>query len=110
MAVAGMETEVAEDTQMILGDALQRLADEADDPGLQILESAEIIEQLAGEWVGVERVDGEIPSSSILLPVVGEGDGRPAPVGRYIRSKRSDFGNGARRYGGDGAMVDAGRD
>ncbi len=49
MAVAGMEAEIAEDAQMILGDALQRLADEAHGARLQVVEPAEIVEQLAAD-------------------------------------------------------------
>ena len=44
---AGVEAEEAQDPQMILGDALQRVADEADVALLEIGEPAEIVEQLA---------------------------------------------------------------
>ena len=60
MAEAGVEAEIAEDPQMVLGDALQRLADEADGAGLQVVEPAEIVEQFAVTGIGVERIDGEI--------------------------------------------------
>ena len=40
-----VEAEEAQDAQMILGDALQRIADEADAPRLQIVDAAEIVEQ-----------------------------------------------------------------
>ena len=41
---ARMEAEEAQDTQMILGDSLQRVADEAHAPGLQIVQAAKIVE------------------------------------------------------------------
>ena len=47
LAEAGVEAEEAQDAQMILGDALQRLADEAHPARLQIVDAAEIVEQLA---------------------------------------------------------------
>ena len=44
---AGVEAEEAQDPQMILGDALQRIADEADVALLEVGEAAEIVEDLA---------------------------------------------------------------
>ena len=48
-AEARVEAEEAQDPQMILGNPLQRIADEADVPLLEVGEAAEIIEQLAGQ-------------------------------------------------------------
>ena len=48
-AEAGVEAEEAQDAQMILGDALQRIADEAHAALLEVVEPAEIIEDLAGQ-------------------------------------------------------------
>ena len=47
IAEARMEAEEAQDPQMILGDPLQRITDEAHAPGRQIVQPAEIIEDLA---------------------------------------------------------------
>ena len=54
-AEAGMEAEEAQDPQMVLGDALQRIADEADVTLLEVGEAAEIIEQLAGLRISREE-------------------------------------------------------
>ena len=94
---------------MILGDALQRIADEADVALLKIVEAAEIIEDLAGQRIGGKRVDREVAPRRVLLPVVGEGDGRAPAVGRDVAAKRRDFERVAVADGSDRAMIDAGR-
>ena len=95
---------------MILGNALQRVADEAHAARRQILAPAEIIEDLAGRGVGVERVDREIAPCRILAPVVGEGDGRVSPVGRHIAAQRRHFDRRPiRQHGGDRAVRKTGR-
>ena len=62
---------------------------------------AEIVEQLAAERVGVERVDGEVAPRGVGRPVVGEGDGGAAAVGRDVAAQGGHFDHGARRDGGD---------
>ena len=47
-AEAGVEAEEAQDPQMVLGNALQRVADEAHVALLEVVEAAEIIEDFAG--------------------------------------------------------------
>ena len=73
-AEAGVEAEEAQDAKVVLGDALQRFADEADAARRDIIEAAEIIENLAAGGVGIERVDGEVAARGIFAPIVGEGD------------------------------------
>ena len=58
---------------------------------VEIGEAAEIIEDLAGRRIGVERVDREIAPRGILAPVVGEGDGGVAAVGRDVAAQRRDL-------------------
>ena len=94
---------------MILGDALQRVADEADMTLVKIVEAAEIIEHLAGLRVRRQGVDGEVAPSRVLLPVVGEGDGRAAAVGRDVAPQRRDLEGMAVADCGDRAVVDPGR-
>ena len=53
MAVPRVEPEIAEDPQMVLGNSLERVADESDRAGLQVVEPAEIIEKLAAEGIGI---------------------------------------------------------
>ena len=72
------ETEEAQDPQMIFGNALQRIADEAHAARRQIVKAAPIIIDHAVRQMGIKRVDGEIPPRRILAPVIGEGDLRVA--------------------------------
>ncbi len=108
-AEAGVEAEEAEDSQMVLGDALEWLADEADPALGQIGEATEIIEDLAGLGVGEQRVDREVAAGGVGLPIVGKGDGRPAAVGRDVMAQRGDLERMAVADRSDGAMIDAGR-
>ena len=87
-AEAGVEAEEAQDPQMILGNSLQGIADEANVALAEIVEAAEIVEDLAGPRVGRQRVDGEVAPRGIFFPVVGEGDGRAAAVGRDVAAQR----------------------
>ena len=48
-AEAGVEAEEAQDAQMVLGDAHQRIADEADAARLEVGQAAEIVEDLAAD-------------------------------------------------------------
>ena len=59
---------------MILGDAGERIADEAHPARREIGEPVEIIEDLAARRIGGERVDREVAPRRILAPIVGEGD------------------------------------
>ena len=108
-AEPSMEAEEAEDTQMIFGDALQRVADEADVPATKIVETAEIIEDLAGPRIGGQGVDGEVAACGVGLPVIGKRDRRPAAVGRHVAPQRRHFDGMAVTHCGDRAMIDPGR-
>ena len=72
---------------MVFGDALKRVADEADVALLEIVEPAEIIEDFAGRRVGVQGVDREVAAGGVRLPVVGERHRRAAAVGRDVAPK-----------------------
>ena len=76
---------------MVLGDALERLADEAHAARRDVGLAAEIIEDLAAERVGVERVDGEVAARGVVRPIVGEGDGGAAAVGVDVAAQGGDF-------------------
>ena len=56
---------------------------------LEIVEAAEIVEDLAGQRIGGQGVDREVAPRRVLLPIVGEGDGRAAAVGRRRRGAGS---------------------
>ncbi len=76
----------------------------------KIVETAEIIEDLAGARIGGERVDREVAARGVLLPVVGEGDRRAAAIGRNVAAQGRDFERVAVADSGDRAMVDTGGD
>ena len=76
----------------------------------KVVEPAEIVENLAGQRIRRQRVDSEIAPRRVLLPVVGEGDRRPPPVGRHVASQARDFDDLAVADRGQSAMVDPGRD
>ena len=105
---ARMETKEPQDAQMILGDALKRIPDEADVPLLKVVKATEIIEQFAGQRICGQGVDREIPARRILLPIVGESDRRPAAIGRHISAQRSDLERMPVADRGHRAVIDAG--
>ncbi|MCY1175797.1 hypothetical protein D9M73_160510 [compost metagenome] len=76
---------------MILGDALQRIPNEAHAPRRQIGQAVEIVEDFAGLWIGIERIDREIAARGILAPIVGKGDGGMAAVGCHVAAQGRDF-------------------
>ena len=106
-AEARVETEEAQDAQMVFGDALKGIADEADVPLLEIVEPAEIIEDFAGRRVGEQGVDREVAAGGIGLPVVGERHRRPAAVGLDVGPQGRDLERMAVADRGDRAMLDA---
>src|SRR5436190_21949445 len=91
MSVARMETEIAQDAQVILGNALKWLADESDGARSKVIKPAEIVEQLAAIGICIESIDGEIAPPRVLTPVAGEGDRCTAAVGRDVGTKCCDF-------------------
>ena len=108
-AEARVEAEEAQDAQMVLGDALERLADEGDAARGDIGLAADMVDHLAGQRIGVERVDGEVAPRGVGGPVVGEDDGGAAAVGVEVAAQGGDFDDGARGDRGDGAVGDPGR-
>src|SRR6476469_439808 len=94
---------------MIFGNPLQRVADEPYVPLPEIVEPAEIVENLATLGIGGEGVDGEVAPGRIGLPIVGERDCRPSPVGGDVGSESRDFERMSVADCGDRAMVDPGR-
>jgi hypothetical protein len=105
-----MESEEAQDPQMILGDPLQRLPDEAHPSRRQIIGAAEKIINLATHRIGRERIDREVPAGGVLAPIVGIGDRRPPPIGRDVAPERCDLDRTVGEHRRHGAMGDAGRD
>ena len=87
-AEARLEAEEAQDAEMILGNPLEGIADEAHPPRRQIGDAAEIVGHRARDRVRGERVDGEVAACRILAPVVGIGDGGVPPVGRDVAAQR----------------------
>ena len=65
-AEARMKAEEAQDAQMVLGDALSGSPMKRTRARLQVVEPAEIVVELAGGGIGVERVDREIAPAGIL--------------------------------------------
>lgn len=90
LAVMGVKTEEAQDTQAILADTLRRIADKAHMPCCGIRLSTEIvIERYVRR--GVKRVHGEVAPRSILLPVVSIGHFRMAAIAIDIAAQGGDF-------------------
>ena len=110
VAESRVEAEEAQDAQVILGNALQRVADEADAPRCEVREATEPVEHLAARRVGVKRIHGEIAPCRVLSPIIGKGDYGMAAVGRNIAAQRRHLDGPAGQDRGDGAMGDAGRD
>ena len=88
---------VTQYAQMILGDALDRIADEPHKARGQIGRAVKPVKNFAARRVGIKRIDGEIAPRCIFAPIVGKSDGRAAPVGRYITAQRGNLERVARR-------------
>ena len=71
LAIGGVEAEEAQDAQIILGDALARLADEAHAPRREIGEPADVIVHGAIGGDG-QRIHGEVAPLGIGAPVAAE--------------------------------------
>ena len=94
---------------MILGDALERVADEAHPARLQVVEPPEIVEHLAARRIGGQSVDGEVAPRRVLAPILGVGDGGAAAVGGDVAAQGGDLDRLAADHGGDRAVGEAGR-
>src|SRR4029078_10148076 len=100
-----MEAEVSEDSQMILGDTLQRLANEPDGSGFEVVQAAEMVEQLAAKGISIDCIDRKIAPGCVFPPIVGKRDRRPASVGRHVGTQTGNFDDRARRDRGHRAML-----
>ena len=89
-------------------DAGARIADEPHPARRQIGDTADEIENLAGS-IGVERVHGKIAALRVQVPIMRERHDRVASVGRHVAAQGRDLERFALDDGGDGAMLDSGR-
>ncbi len=103
-----MEAEEAQDTQVVLGDALGRIADEADPARVDIGEPAHIVEDRTGS-IDRERIHGEVAPLRVDLPVAAERDLGLAAEGLDVGAQRGDLEGHAVDDHRDGAVVDPGR-
>ena len=101
-----MEAEEAQDAQVILRDAPQRIADEAHPARGQIVQPAEIVEHLARRRVRIERVHREIAPGRIRAPVIAERDHRVPAIGRDVAAQGRHLDRAGRQDRGDGAVRD----
>ena len=87
VAVAGRETEEAQDAQIVFADALARLADEADAAVGEIGEPADVIvhDPVGGQR---QRVDGEVAPQRVVAEVAAERDLGVAAVGVDVAPQR----------------------
>ncbi len=103
-----MNAEEPEDAQIVLGDPLVRVADEAHAPGGNIVKPADVIVHDAG---GVDRqaVDGEVAPLRVDDPVAAERDLGLAAERLGILAQRGDLERMRIDDQRHGAVVDAGR-
>jgi hypothetical protein len=108
-AEARVEAEEAQDAQMILGDAGQRIADEADPARLEVGQAAEIVEHLAaaGSADSALMVKSRRAASSRQSSVKATVARRPSV--ETSRRKRGDLDRAAAHHGRDRAVGEAGR-
>ncbi len=108
----GDEASGAEHPEPILGEALGRLADGADDPLLEVAEAAEGVDEGVGVEVEGDGVDGEVAAGQVLgdlgevaylVGAASVGVGALAPEGGHL------VGVAVEEHG-DGAVVDPGGD
>ena len=108
VAVVRLEAKEAQQAQIVLGDTLGRVADEAHASGPGIGDAVEIVGHLAVRG-GEERVHGEVAAQRVLPPIVGEGDDRLAAVGFHVAPKGGDLEGALARDGRHRAVLEAGR-
>ena len=84
------EAEEAQDAQVVLADALARVADEAHALGLEVAVAAErIVHRAVG--IAIERVHGEVAPHGVLAPVGGERHLRVAAERLDVAAQRRHF-------------------
>ena len=108
-AMGRPETKETQDTEIILGNAVARPADELDVAVRQIEQAVERIvdRAVAGRAQCIER---EIAAPRICNPVAAEHDTGVPPVGRDVFSQRGDLESAIARQGRYRAVIDAGGD
>ena len=107
-AVGGMHAEEAQDAQIILGDALAGIADEAHASGCDIGQPADMV---VHEALGIDGkpVDGEVAPFRVANPVAAERDLGLAAKGLGVLAQGRDLERLRIDHQRDGAVVDAGR-
>ena len=95
---------------MILGDPLQRIADEANPAGRQIIDPAKKVMNRAAGRIGIKRVDREIAPRCVFAPIVGVSDRRPPAVGGDIPTQRRHLDGAGGKHRSDRAVRKAGGD
>src|SRR6185369_5312070 len=107
-AICCVKTEKAQDAQVVLGDALCRIADEAHSAVAEIGEPTGIVVDRAVARCR-QRVNREISPLGIRLPVAAKFNLGMATVGLYILAKRCHLEGMFVDDDGDGAVLDPGR-
>src|SRR5690606_33885623 len=82
-SVPGKEAEEAQDAQIVLADAIVRIADEAQATGADVVDAANQVHYPAVR-LGIEAVDGEVTPLGIGFPVSSETNHGAAAVGGDI--------------------------
>ncbi len=104
----GIETEEAEDTQPVLRNPLTGVADEADASRHDVRIAAEGVMD-GSRRIDRQRVDREIASTRVGLPVPAEANHRMAAVGLDVLAERRHLEAGSVDDEGHRAVLDAGR-
>ena len=108
-AVGCVETEKAQDAQIVLGDAFGRIADKTHAAVAEIVEPTGIIVDRAIARCR-QRIDGEIAPFGVGLPVAPEFDLGMAAVGLDVLAQRRHLERMLVDNDRDGAVLDTGRD
>ncbi len=103
-----MKPEEAQDAQIVFFDALPRLADETHTARGNVGEPADIVVHRSVRRDG-ERIDGEVAPLGVGLPVAAEHHTRLAAERFHVLAQGGDFHRALTDHGGDGAVLDAGR-
>ncbi len=107
LAIPSVKTKEAQDAQIIFGDALCRIADEADPARGEIGETVDIIVQLTVRRQR-QRIDREIAPHGVGDPVPTEHNLGLAAIGFDVTPQRCHFERFAGDQDGDGAMLNSG--
>ena len=108
LAEMRVKAEKAQDAQIVLFDPPLRLADEAHAARGNVANAADIVvHRSVGR--GGQRIDGEIAPLGVRPPIAAEHDARLAAECFDVLAQRRDLERMVIDDGGDGAMLDAGR-